>query len=86
MKAYSITVSVLFLFILMSAFSLVYIKHKSRTLYTQLQSLKKEQYSLDDQWGRLLLEQSAALSHGKVEKVARNKLGMKQPKKIVVIR
>lgn len=86
MRSYPVTVGFLFVFILISALSLVYIKHKSRILYAQLQTLKKKQNHLNDQWGRLLLEQSAALSHGKVEKVARNKLGMKQPKNIMVIR
>jgi len=88
MKTYTITIAVLFILIVLTALSLVYIKHKNRTLFTDLQSLYKVQIYLDEEWGRLLLEQSTVLSHGKVERIARKKLGMRQPNnnQIVVIR
>jgi len=45
-----------------------------------LQQLHKQVDELDIEWGRLQLEQSTWSSHGRIEKVARNKLQMKLPK------
>lgn len=87
MKATTVTVTVLFVFIVMTSLALVFVKHKSRTLFTELQGLSKAEIFLNEEWGRLLLEQSTVLSHGKVERVARNKLGMRLPEhsQVVVI-
>ena len=88
MKAYSLTVLVLFMFIVLTSLALVVVKHKSRTLFINLQNLNKQEVFLDEQWGRLLLQQSTQLAHDRVEHVARNKLQMKLPesKQIVVVR
>jgi cell division protein FtsL len=65
--------------ILMSAFAAIYSTHACRALYTQLQVLESSQWYLQEDYGRLLLEQSTWASHYRVEKVARDDLGMAAP-------
>jgi cell division protein FtsL len=45
----------------------------------ELQSFYKARDQLDDEWGRLLLEQSTLVRQGRVERLARKRLGMVMP-------
>jgi cell division protein FtsL len=74
----SMTAALLVL-ILLSAFATIYSTHACRALYTQLQVLESSQWYLQEDYGRLLLEQSTWASHYRVEKVARGDLGMGAP-------
>ena len=69
----------LMLLILVSAFATINSTHACRALYTQLQVLESEQWYLQEDYGRLLLEQSTWASHQRVENVARGELGMDAP-------
>jgi cell division protein FtsL len=69
----------LLLLVLASAFATIYSTHACRALYTQLQVLESSQWYLQEDYGRLLLEQSTWASHYRVEKVARTDLGMGAP-------
>jgi cell division protein FtsL len=71
--------AVLLLLVLVSAFATIYSTHACRALYTQLQVLESSQWYLQEDYGRLLLEQSTWASHYRVEKVARSDLGMGAP-------
>jgi cell division protein FtsL len=71
--------AVLILLILVSAFATIHSTHACRALYTQLQELESSQWYLQEDYGRLLLEQSTWASHYRVEKVARGDLGMSAP-------
>jgi cell division protein FtsL len=70
---------VVLMLVLLSAFSNIRSTHACRTLYAQLQVLESSQWYLHEDYGRLLLEQSTWASHYRVEKVARNDLGMRAP-------
>ena len=70
---------VLILIVLACALSLVSTNHRARKLFTELESVQKRMRDLDVEWGQLQLEQSTVAAHIRVEKVAREKLGMKQP-------
>lgn len=70
---------VLFLAVLATAIGLVYSKHLTRKLFVELQQLKKEVVNLDTEWGQLQLEQSAWSDHGRIERIARERLGMVIP-------
>ena len=75
-----VTVNALLLaLILGSAFATIYSTHACRGLYTQLQLLESSQWYLQEDYGRLLLEQSTQASHYRVEKIARSDLGMAAP-------
>jgi cell division protein FtsL len=71
--------AVLLLLVLVSAFATIYSTHACRALYTQLQVLESSQWYLQEDYGRLLLEQSTWASHYRVENVARSDLGMGAP-------
>lgn len=74
-----IAVAALVLLILVCAFATIHSTHACRALYTQLQELESAQWYLQEDYGRLLLEQSMWASHYRVEKVARGELGMAAP-------
>jgi cell division protein FtsL len=80
---------VLILFLITSCFSsalaVVYSTHQSRKLFVELQLQQKFRDDLDVEWGRLQLEQSTFATHGNVEMVAREKLGMGLPKRDAVV-
>ncbi len=65
--------------ILVSAFAVIHTTHACRELYSRLQELESEQWSLQEDYGRLMLEQTTWSSHHRVEKVARAELGMRSP-------
>lgn len=69
----------LLLLVMGSAFGVVYSKHESRKLFVELQHVRKQIDELDIDWGRLQLEQSAWSAHGRIESIARKRLGMKLP-------
>ena len=78
----------LVVFVVGSALVVVYAKHESRKLFSELQNLKREQDRMDVEWGMLQLEQSAWATHGRIEKIARKRLGMQMPSsdEVVIIR
>lgn len=65
--------------VLFSALTVVHASHTCRQLYAQLQSLEADQWYLQEDYSRLLLEQSTWASHYRVEKVAEDELGMQPP-------
>lgn len=65
--------------VLVSAFAVIHSTHACRELYTSLQGLEAQQWLLQEDYGRLLLEKSTWASHYRVEKVARSELGMVEP-------
>lgn len=69
----------LLLLVMGSAFGVVYSKHESRKLFVELQHVRNQIDELDIDWGRLQLEQSAWSAHGRIESIARKRLGMKLP-------
>lgn len=74
-----IVLSLVFMATLASAIALVYSKHLNRKLFVELQQLKREVGELNTEWGQLQLEQSAWSDHGRIERVAREKLSMVMP-------
>ena len=62
--------------VLASAFAVIHSTHSCRELYTRLQVLESRQWHLQEDYGRLLLEESTWASHHRVEKVAREDLSM----------
>ena len=62
-----------------SAVSVVETSHQCRLMYARLQGLQSAQWDMQEQWGRLLLEQSTWAAHHRVEQLARKQLGMRLP-------
>ena len=70
---------VLWLLVLGSAAQVIYARHQARELFVRLDRLNAERDSLEMEWGRLQLEQSAWSSNAFVERVANAKLQMSMP-------
>ena len=88
MKRQYIGLAVLALAVFCSALGVVYTEHENRKLFAELQALQNKQDHMDVEWGRLQLEQSTWATHGRVEEVARTRLGMllPAPEDIVIVR
>ncbi|PHS31619.1 MAG: cell division protein FtsL [Methylophaga sp.] len=65
--------------VMASAVAVVYSKHAARTEFIALQSLEQERDTLNEGWGRLLLEQSTWASPSHVEQQAIKRLHMIVP-------
>ena len=65
--------------VIASAMAVVYSKHSSRVEFVALQKLEYKPDALNEEWGRLLLEQSTWASPGRVEQQARLRLKMIVP-------
>lgn len=70
---------VLTVLVVVSALCVVYSTYKSRQFFSGLQQAYRVEIQLEEQWGRLLLEQSTWASHVRIEKLAIAKLKMKVP-------
>jgi len=67
--------------LLASAVGVVYVKHQSRRLFAESQELLREADRLHVEWNMLQLEQAAWSAHGRIEKVARERLQMRMPRR-----
>ncbi|MEX0731515.1 MAG: cell division protein FtsL [Aquisalimonadaceae bacterium] len=62
-----------------SALGVVYSKHESRQLFAELEELNRTRDALNAEWGMLQLEQGAWATHGRVERIASERLDMTLP-------
>ncbi len=65
--------------VVLSALGLVAAQHQARKLYSEYEREQTGMHELDVEWGQLQLEQSTWASHARVEKIARERLGMRPP-------
>ncbi|MGA7801766.1 MAG: cell division protein FtsL [Gammaproteobacteria bacterium] len=88
MKGQTVSVAALAASVMVSALSVVYAKYESRKLFVQLQTLQSQRDEMNVEWGRLQLEQSTWATHSRVERVARDRLGMVTPSSdsVVIVR
>ncbi|MEM9171760.1 MAG: cell division protein FtsL [Pseudomonadota bacterium] len=61
------------------ALALVYTRHDARQLFHELQVLSRQRDSLNEDWGRLQLEQGAYEQHAEIERRARTTLSLVRP-------
>jgi cell division protein FtsL len=52
--------------------------HKARKLYNELEREQERMRQLEVEWGQLQIESSTLAAHGRIEKIAREKLHMRQ--------
>lgn len=72
--------------VLGSALIVVETKHENRTLVHQLEQLRLEKARLETEWSQLQLEEATLAHHGRVEQIARDKLGMTDPADTRIVR
>ena len=70
---------VLALVLVVCALAVVQSQHRSRTYFVELERLKKEARALEEQWGKLQLEQSTWANPARVDTLARTQLGLVAP-------
>jgi cell division protein FtsL len=75
---YSVTY-ILLLFVVMSAFSVIYYSHINRQTTSELEVLLSKKDELNIEWRNLLLEQSSLAEHSAIESKAKKLLDMKRP-------
>lgn len=57
----------------------IYLQHKSRNTFVELQSLIEKEHHLNTEWGRLQIEHSTLVNNSRIENKATKLLGMKLP-------
>ena len=70
--------------IVASALAVIQSAHESRLLFGELMAEQRRAYSLDDEWGRLLIEKRTHASVDRVQQLAGEKLGMTAPEMKVI--
>jgi cell division protein FtsL len=65
--------------VFVTAVQVVITQHQARKTFSELQMLEKARDKLDEEWGRLQLEQSTWATDDRIEKIARNQLNMGNP-------
>ncbi len=71
--------------ILISALGVVRTKHENRALVTELETLRNERERLDMEWAQLQLEEATLANNNRVEHIARDQLGMTEPRDYVIV-
>ncbi len=74
-----VVLGLLVVMVVSSAVGVVYARHEGRKQFVVLQQLSRERDDLDIEWGRLQLEQGAWAAHGRIERIAHEKLNMRLP-------
>jgi cell division protein FtsL len=69
----------LLVLVVWTAVAIVESSHRCRQLYAELQALQSEQWDSQEQWSRLLLEESTWATYHRIEQVAVERLGMQVP-------
>ncbi|MBU6379385.1 MAG: cell division protein FtsL [Gammaproteobacteria bacterium] len=78
-RALALLIPLLWLAVLASAAGAIFVKHRARELFVELEKVNRERDQLEIEWGQLQLEQSAWSTHAFVENVAASNLGMRTP-------
>ncbi len=81
-----IWLSLLLTLVLGSALTVIYVKHQSRVLFSELRGIQKQQDQQVIQWGRLQLQNTTLATHSHVESRARHDLQMRVPEKVELVR
>jgi cell division protein FtsL len=68
-----------------SALAVVRTKHENRALVTQLEQLRAERERLQMEWAQLQLEEATLGHHARVDRIAREQLGMTEPRDYVIV-
>lgn len=63
-----------------SAVKVVIARHDTRKLFVEKQNLEKDRDNLNEEWGRLQLEQSTWATDARIESVSKTELHMIEPK------
>lgn len=71
--------------VMVSALAVVRTKHENRALVAELAALRSEHDRLEMEWAQLQLEEATLAHNARVEKLARDQLGMIEPRDYVIV-
>lgn len=71
--------------VVVSALAVVRTKHENRALVAELETLRGEHERLQMEWAQLQLEEATLSHHNRVDKLAREQLGMTEPRDYVIV-
>ena len=71
--------------ILASGVLLAYARHEHRAQFQAMQALIAERDGLEVEWGALQLERAATLGYRRIDREARERLGMREPERKDVV-
>ena len=71
--------------ILASGVLLAYARHEHRTQFQAMQRLIAERDGLEVEWGALQLERAATVGYLRIDREARERLGMREPERKDVV-
>ena len=71
----------LFLAVMASALSVVYVRHESRNLFSEMRQLEIMRDEMNVEWGQLQIEQSTHSTHRLIEHFATGQLNMRVPER-----
>lgn len=77
--------ALLLLSLLATAIAVVALRHESRQWFATLQQAESERDRIKVEWSRLQLEQAWLTEAGRVERQAREQLGMQRPDRVGVL-
>lgn len=77
--------TVLLVSLLATSIGVVMLRHESRQLFTALQRAEAERDQAQVEWSRLQLEQAWLAEAGRIEREAREQLGMGRPPKVGIL-
>lgn len=69
-----------------SALWVIAIKHDNRSLTGHLEQARVDYARLQMEWSQLQLEEAALSHHARIEKAARESLGMAEPRQYVIVK
>ncbi|VAW86419.1 hypothetical protein MNBD_GAMMA16-2250 [hydrothermal vent metagenome] len=75
----SLSVVLLVVVVIISAIGVAQSRYDTRRLFVDLEQLKADCSQLEEDWGKLQLEEATYSTHGSIERKARSQLGMLMP-------
>lgn len=72
--------------VFLSAVAVVVTQHEARRTFVQVQELEAARDELNEEWGRLQLEQSTWATDDRIEQIARTGLHMREADAAVLVR
>lgn len=79
-SGFTLAIAVLWVLVLVSALAVVASTHQTRNKVDRLETLRRDAAELQVVWGQYMLEQSTWAAYSRVERLAREELGMVLPR------
>jgi cell division protein FtsL len=76
---------VLAMMVIGSSLWAIRVKHENRSITTDIERARVERERMQMEWSQLQLEEAALSHHARIERAAREQLGMAEPRDYVIV-